>query len=510
MEISVFLNIFIILICLFLTVLSIITVEKRKINLSENFDENLPKFNSPDVYFKPYPSSIDISNSLDCNVYNLKICIIGKPETLFGCKELTVRCIHFDKDTEYHENGEISVIIPKNKSELEGYALASFNSLEYLTCNPYHGDFVLILKDPEIYEYLFICLCKNPGFIGNDDIFGNCTSVYICNGQIDNIDKPLKDINCKCKITETNIKYKITENLTLPVCKKLSIQKANELYEDWFHLVPLITTRLMPIENFNKNIKQNVNCGFLLDVCRNDLTNMSREIPEASYNEKFKTCMVKNSGIPIRIDVLEKYPDNDDKLDTFDGVLSSEIYEYARFLDNVGGKRRLLTLKTKIPFNLNNFQQQQKRKKKSNDWVFIVLENVHFNTETQLIFDMRSQLLSGKCEIENLVSYSCRHEEYFWGFYLGIPVPYYKLHPSYFITKYEQWDEVEFMMDRYMKFKDDLGLQGKAIKLDVTKEAMKAYGLKFCHKNSPIQCLSGIYSFSSLHDYRKHVASITG
>jgi hypothetical protein len=71
-------------------------------------DPEVEKFNL-DVYYDPYPREIDIWNQYDCNPKSLKICLIDDPTTLLGCKELVVRCVHFDKDTEYH-NGTVEII----------------------------------------------------------------------------------------------------------------------------------------------------------------------------------------------------------------------------------------------------------------------------------------------------------------------------------------------------------------------------------------------------------------
>jgi hypothetical protein len=93
-------------------------------------------------------------------------------------------------------NGE-KILIPKNNDANEGYAMSIGHLAD--ACNPYHGDLVLIAADNDGRDHMLVCQCKNPGFIGNDHILGNCEDVRICDdGKIDDINRPLAMINCVC------------------------------------------------------------------------------------------------------------------------------------------------------------------------------------------------------------------------------------------------------------------------------------------------------------------------
>lgn len=192
-------------------------------------NQELKLYDMPYVRYEAIVKNVNIENEYDCNVKNLKLCKTDDESMLFGCRELLVKCVHFDKDMEF-EGGDI--IVPKNNYANEGYALVVDNVR--MACNPFHGDLVLISSSNESKNYRFVCKCKYDGYIGNDTLNGSCTTVHICNGLIDNIDQPLSKINCTCKLYETNIRY-----LDLvPPCKTLTIREANKLYNDWYHLVP--------------------------------------------------------------------------------------------------------------------------------------------------------------------------------------------------------------------------------------------------------------------------------
>lgn len=104
---------------------------------------------------------MDIDNSYDCNVNSLRVCCLDDKTSLFGCKELLDKCVHFN--TQY-EDGVI--IIPKNKNPNEGYAPA-VNNINH-ACNIYHGDFMLVTTSQNYSnDYRFICKCKYDGYIGN-------------------------------------------------------------------------------------------------------------------------------------------------------------------------------------------------------------------------------------------------------------------------------------------------------------------------------------------------------
>lgn len=285
----------------------------------------LHKF-SVDVTFEQQ-DSVSIENKYDCNAKKLRKCDINDPTTLFGCRELAVRCRHFEKDTEFKENGE-TFVIPKNVSSNEGYALALTNISK--ACNPYHGDLVLVTTNADSNEYMLICSCKNPGYIGNLTILNACEDVFICNGQIDDINKPLEEINCKCDKTEHSVRY----NNGLPTCKTLLVKEANEMYSDWSNFVDWPSDRKISTSVFNKTIQQNLKTSVLLNPCTNSAHDTSYMIPEAKYSSASKTCMFSNFGYPVRNNLLDDPASGYSRVDS--GLITGR-YESLRLSGLIAG-----------------------------------------------------------------------------------------------------------------------------------------------------------------------------
>lgn len=292
-----------------------------------------------DVEFKQQ-TSVDIENNYDCNAKSLHTCDINDASTLFGCRELTVRCQHFDKDTEFKENGKI-FIIPKNTTKTEGYALAITNVAE--SCNPYHGDLVLVTLNSNSNDYMLICSCKNPGYIGNVSLLGSCENVFICDGKIDNINKPLDKINCQCDKHEHSLRY----NDGLPTCKPLLVKEANELYDDWSNYVDWISDRKININIFNKTIQQNLKTSVLLNPCASSVHDLSEKIPNGRYSSVTKTCVFENYGYPVRNGLLN---DSKTKFSPVDGGLNTGEYDSIRVSGNVAGVKQFGAIKATMNF----------------------------------------------------------------------------------------------------------------------------------------------------------------
>ncbi|UBZ25617.1 PIF-1 [Carcinus maenas nudivirus] len=170
------------------TFVSDISQNEKKVN-------ELFKF-SYDIHFNSAPDNIDITNPYECTATNLKKCDINNPFSCVGCKSLISRCINFVKDTKYIDSNGVETIIPKNDSNHEGYCLTQINPSQ--ACNPYHGDLVLVQTDPDSIESMLYCECKNPGYIGKTHIDGACDEAFICDGKVEDINKPLNEINCVC------------------------------------------------------------------------------------------------------------------------------------------------------------------------------------------------------------------------------------------------------------------------------------------------------------------------
>lgn len=100
-----------------LIIYSIYISQKDVVFFGKN-ETNLTRYSMPDFRYEEFPRTVDIENSYDCNIESLKTCKLDDQTSLFGCRELLVKCVHFDKDTEFN-NGE--VVVPKNKNTNEGY-----------------------------------------------------------------------------------------------------------------------------------------------------------------------------------------------------------------------------------------------------------------------------------------------------------------------------------------------------------------------------------------------------
>ncbi len=222
---------FIVLAVIFLIITLFLKTTLNKFNktfnarLTEN-EENVTKLRefSYDLYFKNPPNEIVVENPDDCTPSELKECILDNPYSCAGCKSLISTCVNFPKDTKYIDYNGKEIIIPKNKTANDGYCLTQKNPEQ--ACNPYHGDLVLIQTDPNSLESMLYCECKNPGYIGNAEVNGACNEVFICDGKIDNINKPLEDINCICNDDESPTTISNT-----PVCTK-AIVKTYDKYDD--------------------------------------------------------------------------------------------------------------------------------------------------------------------------------------------------------------------------------------------------------------------------------------
>lgn len=167
---------------------------KTEIDLNLGRIDILPKFHF-DIEFDPFPSTINVDNPYNCTPTDLKTCDVRDSFSCFGCKNLVANCIHYDKDTTYIDFDGNKSIIKANATEFEGYCMVAKTLSE--TCNPFHGDLVLTQLSADATVSGLICDCKFPGFIGNTQIGGSCSDVFICDGKIEDLNQLLDKIKCK-------------------------------------------------------------------------------------------------------------------------------------------------------------------------------------------------------------------------------------------------------------------------------------------------------------------------
>lgn len=440
-------------------------------------DFNIPRF-FVDVNYDPYPSEVNVENEFDCNTQSLRECKIDDFTTVLGCREMAVRCVHFDDDTEYHSDGNI-VVIPKNKDKNTGYALAVVSLAD--SCNAYHGDLVLVAANVESSQYMLICLCKNPGYIGNDHVLGNCTTVNICNKKIDDINKPLSQINCTCETREKNVRY----DDGLPVCKPMLVKEANEKFSDWYHLIPWKSNRIARLEIFNSTIRDNLNTTHLLDPCQNSILDASIPITDARYNDRIKSCYFEDNGIPIRIGVL------DGNSKTLDGAIhTKDSYKSLRLVDNVAGKRRLINIRTIVPVL-----------DATNDAYVNLPPDVGLGSDSQLLLKTNADIFGGWCEGE-WPTYHCWFFGYTRDRIFGIPRAGYRSIPGSFLWNTDDWEAAERCVSAGMTIHRDDGVSLFSGRF-AARDNWKYYGFGMSSKRN------GMLSFVNDEDYRKHKNVLT-
>nr|AJZ73109.1 PIF-1 [Venturia canescens] len=473
--------------------LAIVTVWLGEIKMTEiKFTEPEIKKFSVDVHWDPYPTEFSVENARNCNAKNLQKCKIDNLDDLLGCKELAVSCRHFSKDTAYYEHGE-KFIIPRNKSENDGWVLAITDLAA--ACNPYHGDYVLVAANDNSTEYMLVCQCKNPGYIGNDDILGACTGLRICNGKVDNINQELKDINCVCKLGQYSHRY---DDDGVPVCKTLTVEKANEMYpRGWDHIVPFGSKTLLSIDYFHKDIQDNVKVQKLLNPCEYVLNNPEISNPGSNFNERINSCFFKDYGIPLRIGI---FPETDDSgLEPLDAVLPSLRYEELRIIDGLtpeaaksdnydrsesGEPGKSITPATRR-INMKVIIDEYKETP-----IYVTLpKNIGFDSHSQLFMSMRDQIVGGRC-YGQWPSYSCNFVNYYSQRRYGIPMAGYRDPPGTFFWGTDDWINAESMISYGVTTEGD-GLRINK-KWFLFKKDHRPYGMQYCHKSK--KCLNGMLS----------------
>jgi hypothetical protein len=232
-----------------------------------------------------------------------------------------------------------SITLPKNTSENEGYCLTLTNDDLNTQCNVFHGDLALIQITPNMPDTMFFCNCKNPGLIGNTSILGACDTPFICNGNINNIDQNIDDIECKCQDSQIS-----TRNGIIPSCRTKNVLQASDsgILDD-------IVIRSRPdiyldntVDIFNEQIVANVNTSKLLNPCQfcpitnREIFNMSiGNLPSSTfctinYDVRHKSRRNEYFGIPYRRNPTERLLRGSDGPDCILGVYWYEVFVYTR------------------------------------------------------------------------------------------------------------------------------------------------------------------------------------
>lgn len=449
---------------------------------------DIPKF-SANVHFDPYPSTTNIENQYDCNAQSLRKCDITDSSTLFGCKELTARCRHFDEDVKYYRDGKES-IIPKNSSPNEGYALAITTLAD--ACNPYHGDLVLVAANRESTEYMLICSCKNPGFIGNEHLLGNCSDVFICDGKVDNIDQPFENIQCVC---DTGKISKRANKTDAPVCEVMTVKDANEKLADWTDLLDFKGRDTLNIRHFNATLRGNLKVRELVNPCLYAINDYSINIPDAEYSYVGNRCRFYNSGIPVRTGVLEKPKEKPDA--SMDGVLESGPYDVIRFTDNVAGHRRRAAIYADMRFHPSYSGYKG----------LMLVENAYigYGETNQIVISPEEGFIAPRCE-GSWPTYHCKTDNGWIQYAVGFPIAKARDCPQDFLWNREYWTDAETLTARSINTTSN---SFEINQKNLTTARLPFYGVVYRRKGAAHDLYNGLLRMNYYPDFIIHKSTIS-
>lgn len=233
-------------------------IQNNQVNFKETTRPEVNEF-STEFRFTRNNNSIDVDAKYECTTLDLRECDVDDQTSCAGCKSFNATCTHFDVDTPFIDSDGVEVIVPKNIDSSKGYCL-NVTSLSD-GCSP-QGDYAIIQNGVDTYDFYLICVCKNPGLIGNLELNGNCSTVYMCNGKIDDINKPIQDIKCICGT------YQIQDVRNgIPYCRDKKFEELTA--EDLNNLNKLEPeVKFLSLDYFDKTIVQNLPANIKLrDPC---------------------------------------------------------------------------------------------------------------------------------------------------------------------------------------------------------------------------------------------------
>lgn len=293
---------------------------------------------STDIIFDPFPTILDITNEHACTGDTLRKCTITDPFSCIGCQSLISSCIHFENDTDYINSLGETTTIPANDTVDDGYCLTVIDIES--RCNLFHGDLALIQITPTRPDTMIICNCRNPGLIGNTTVLGACDTPFICQGNVDDLNKPLAEIDCVCPPSAIN------ERLNdIPSCRTKNVLEASlaGILNDLLIPPPQSDILSNDLTNFPATISQNVGSDFLINPCvKCPITNV--RIPNTAMGtiaERHKFCSIDTSpqyksnrneyfGIPYRRSQFERILAGPTGPDAILGIFWDELVIYTR------------------------------------------------------------------------------------------------------------------------------------------------------------------------------------
>lgn len=214
-------------------------VESSKATVKDD-DKDLLKF-SADVSYEHLNYEFEQhEHAYKCTIEEPRLCDTTDASTCFGCSNLVARCIHLSEDIQYNDNGTVTTL-KKNKTPTEGYCLA----LDKVSsvCNPIHGKLTLVVSEDQSLKrdiYNLICLCINPGYIGNNTIMDACETPFICNGKVKDINVPLAEVQCDC---DSGMRSELVNGT--PTCQPYTVKDAHDISESTLSITVPVSTHMI-------------------------------------------------------------------------------------------------------------------------------------------------------------------------------------------------------------------------------------------------------------------------
>ena len=245
-----------ILAVLLLYFVGMIVVVGQRVRVAAGPDALPLAHHSYPVHFDVEPmDTINLTNPYPCTELERKSCKLDNALSCIGCQNLIARCVHFEADVQYvDDSGVVVATIPKNATPNDGYCLAVTRVNE--SCNPWHGNLVLVKAQPDARESALFCICKNPGLVGNTQIRGACDTPFVCNGKVKDINVSLDEMKCVCE----NDLLSLTAD-GVPVC-------VLPLVKDFDFSTHVSSKMTLPIDHFNTQISTAYSGTILRDPCR--------------------------------------------------------------------------------------------------------------------------------------------------------------------------------------------------------------------------------------------------
>lgn len=279
----------------------------------------------------------------------------------------------------------------------------------------------------------------------------------------------------------------------VPYCSTMTVNDANKRYDDWTHLVRWIHDRQISVHVYDKTIAGNLKVKRLLDPCRNSLLNPSTEVLNGKYDYYNLMCRFYDNGIPVKANILMQ------NNAVADAVVESGNYEFLRFTDNVGGKRRLAAVKTQILFDPTTPSGKTA--------VVALPQNITIGlNNAQVGINSNSSFVAPRCD-GYWPSYECWMREYYHYTVNGLPTPGSRQCPNEFLWGQDFWNNAETLAARGVLNNGPNGLELKQTVL-TSIDSIKIYGVIYNHRSNP-SAPSGFLSFVNREDYKLHKRSIT-